>query len=79
MNNIYDEERLGRLIRQTYEPVVIPPGMKELIRERILKELSNDSEKRIGPWARPKVMVPILASIAGALIAYGFWISKSFV
>ena len=79
MTYIDDEETLGKLIRQAYGPVSPPSGEKELIVARIMTELDGYSEGESKPWARPRLMVPVLASIAGGLIAYGYLLSMTFV
>lgn len=79
MSYINDEEALGRLLRQAYRPASIPPDVKDQIRGRLLTEVERQLESNSKPWARPSLMIPILASIAGGLIAYGYWISKAFV
>jgi hypothetical protein len=75
MSYIDDEETVGRLLRETYRPVSLPPGVKEQIRERLIAEIECYLEGSSKPWARPRLMIPILASIASGLIAYGYWIS----
>jgi hypothetical protein len=72
-----DEETIGRLIRSAYRPASLPAAVKEIIRGDIMNELDNDSKRIMKPWARPRLMVPILASIASGLIAYGCWISMA--
>ena len=74
MSYIDDEEAIGRLLRQTYRPVSLPPGVKGLIRERLIAEIECYSEVSSGPWTRPRLVIPILASIASGLIAYGYWL-----
>ena len=72
-----DEETLKQLLKQAYKPVIPLLGEKEYIRERILYELDNSREIAVKPWSKPQIMVPILASIAGGLIAYGYWLSTN--
>ena len=72
-----DEETLKQLLKQAYKPVSPLPGEKENIRERILYELDKSRETAFMPWSKPQIMVPLLASIAGGLIAYGFWLSTN--
>jgi len=77
MSYINDEETIGRLLRQTYRPVSPPPGVREQIRERLIAEIECYSEGSSEPWARPRLIVPILVSIASGLIIYGYWISMT--
>ncbi len=77
MSYINDEETIGRLLRQTYRPVSLLPGVKEQIRERLIAEIEYYLGGSSKPWARPRLMIPILASIASGLIAYGYWISMT--
>jgi hypothetical protein len=39
MSYIDDEETVGRLLRETYRPVSLAPGVKEQIRERLIAEI----------------------------------------
>lgn len=77
MNYIYDEEMIGKLLRETSGPVNIPSGVKEQIRARLIAEIEHYSGDSRKPWARSSLLVPIMASIAGWLIAYGYWISMT--
>jgi hypothetical protein len=74
MNHI-DEEAIGRLIRETYRPMSMPLDVKEQIRKRLLAEIESYPKRSIQPWERPRLVVPVLASIASGLIAYGCWVS----
>ena len=79
MRDMNDEEKTGRMIRQAYGLVSIPSGVKDEIRGHLITEIecySNNSRK---PWARLSIMVPLVASIAGGLVAYGYRISMTFV
>ncbi|MDD5511041.1 MAG: hypothetical protein PHI12_09560 [Dehalococcoidales bacterium] len=77
MSYLDDEETLGDLLRHVYRPVSIPSGVKEQVREQLIAEIEGCSQDSRKPWARPNLMVPILVSIAGGLIAYGYWISMT--
>ena len=79
MDYTNDEETLKQLLQQAYKPVNPLPGEKELIMARIMTELDGYSKGERKPWARPRLMVPVLASIAGGLIAYGYLLSMTFV
>ena len=79
MSYIDDEEAIGGLLRQTYKPVSPPPGLREQIRGRIIGEMECRSESSSILWARPRLTVAILASIAAGLIAYGCWISMTWI
>ena len=72
-----DEEAIGGLLRQTYRPVSLPPGVREQIRERLVAEIECYVEGSGSMWTRPSLVIPILASIASGLIAYGCWISMA--
>lgn len=79
MSYINDEETIGRLLRETYRPVSLPPGVREQIRERLIAKIEGYSGHADKPWASPRLMVPILASIASGLIIYGYWISMTWM
>jgi len=75
-----DEEMIGRLMRQAYRPVSQPACLREQIRERLIAEVEGyleDSSNKL--WARPRLVIPIMASIASGLIIYGCWISMILV
>ena len=75
-----DAEIIGKLIRQAYMPVSSPPGVREQILGRLMAEIGYypkvDSNK---VWGRPRLMVPILASIAAGFIIYGCILSTSWL
>jgi len=75
MSNIDGEETIGKILRQAYQPISLSPCVKEQIRERLLVEIEACSYGSRQLWVRPRLMVPILVSIASGLIAYGYWIS----
>jgi hypothetical protein len=79
MSYTNDEEMIGRLLQQAHRPVSPPPGVREQIRERLIAEIECYSEDSSELWTRPRLMIPILASIASGLIAYGYWISMTLV
>ena len=80
MGYMDDEESIGRLLRQTYRPVSSPPGVRGQIRERLIAEIKCYSEASSNkPWARPRLIVPILVSIASGLIIYGYYISLTWI
>jgi hypothetical protein len=79
MSNVDDEKKMGDLIREACRPVEAPPGVKGDIRVRLVAQYDSRTQASSKLWDRPKVMVPILASIAGGLIVYGCLISTQIV
>jgi hypothetical protein len=74
-----DEEEIGRLIREGYGQVSPSSGSKERAKGYLLDEIGSHSDRGSSLWERPTLLVPILASAAAGLIAYGCWLSTTFV
>ena len=72
-----DEERMGNLVRRAYGPVYIPPGVKKHVRARLIAEIDSCSEGSGKLWNWTRLIISILAGVAGGLIAYGYWVSQS--
>ena len=77
MSYTNDEETISGLLRRTYRPVSLPPAVKEQIRERLITEIECYIGGPSKPWTRPRLVIPIAASVASGLIAYGCWISMA--
>ena len=70
------EEEMKMLLQNACKPVQIPQDFKSRLYEQLV---SNIESKEISGvrhlWGRPKIMVPVMASITGGLIGYGVWAS----
>ena len=71
-----NEEEIRRLLRSTYKPASLSPELKEKLHERLMHEgratLPREHHLRYG---RPKVWVPIAATVISMVIGYGIWLS----
>lgn len=79
MRNMYDDDNIGQLINKACGPVDTAPETKRHIRDRLIAEIDSCSYSSGRLWHRPRLMVPILVSLAASLIAYGYWVSNTIV
>ena len=82
MINLDNDEDVRRMLKSAYKPAAPPPEFKEQLLERLRREVSATktvprSTKTVphSRWGRPRVWVPIVASIISVAIGYGIWLS----
>jgi len=70
------EEEIKMLIQKACKPVQIPHDFKSRLYEQLVSNMVSKEKSGVRPlWGRPKIMVPVMASITGGLIGYGVWAS----
>ena len=74
-----NEEQIGRLLKAACIPVAMPQDVKDQIRGRLAAEIEAGSLGQSKMWYRPMLVIPVLASLAGGLIAYGYHLSLAWV
>jgi hypothetical protein len=74
------EEEMKMLLQKACKPVQIPQDFKNRLREQLVSNMESKEKPGVRPlWGRPRIMVPIMASITGGLIGYGAWASWNLV
>ena len=79
MIDFNSEEDIRRLLKSAYKPVVASPELKEQLLERLTYEVDAALSASRPVWERPRLWVPIVASIISAVIGYGVWLSLNVV
>ncbi len=74
MKDFNSEEDVERIVKSAYRPTVPAPEFKEQLFERLTHEGTVLSAPR-PIRERPKVWVPIAATIVSVVIGYGIWLS----
>ena len=75
MINLDNDEDVRRMLKSAYKPAAPPPEFKEQLLERLRREVSATKTVPHSRWGRPRVWVPIVASIISVAIGYGIWLS----
>ena len=80
MSRLDSEEETKTLLRKAFTPAPIPQDFKEKLREELITASASTHMSAARPlWSRPRIMVPVMASLTGGLIGYGAWASWNLV
>jgi hypothetical protein len=76
MYNLDSDEQTKHLLQRAFRPAQIPQDFKDRLREQLVSNSVSMGKAWVSPlWSRPRIMVPIMASVTGGLISYGAWTS----
>ena len=75
MIDLDKDEDVRRLLKSVYKPAVPSAEFKERLLERLRREVSATKTVPHSRWGRPRLWVPIAASIISVAIGYGIWLS----
>ena len=74
-----NEEKIKRLLKSAYQPVVPSPELREQLLERLtLASCATSTSVHQPAWQRLRIWMPIAASITAAAITYGVWLSLAY-
>ena len=80
MYQLDSEEEIKMLMQKACKPVQIPRDFKHRLREQLVSNIESKEKPGVFHfWSRPKIVVPIMASVTGGLIGYGAWVSLNLV
>ena len=80
MYRLDSEEDMTLLLKKACKPVQIPQDFKSRLREQMVSDMASKEKHGVRPlWSRPRIMVPVMASVTGGLIGYGAWASWNLV
>ena len=75
MTDFNNEDGIKRMLKAAYRPVAPSSEFKEQLCER----LSGEIHSAHPILTRPKLVIPIIVTIAAGLIGYGVWLSTHLV
>lgn len=74
------EEEIKMLMQKAFKPVQIPQDFKHHLRKQLITNIELKEKSGVFPlWSRPKIVIPVMASVTGGLIGYGAWASLNLV
>ena len=80
MYRLDNEEEVKKLMQEACKPVQIPQDFKSRLRDRLVSDMVTGEKSKVRSfWSRPKIVIPLMASVTGGLIGYGAWVSLNLV
>ena len=73
MANFTSEDEMKELLKSACPPVAPLPEFKD----QLLHDLTHGAEGATHPrWKRPRVLVPIAATLISVAVGYGIWLGQ---